>query len=243
MPDAETISVVIPTLDEASGLAIVLDALRSLPGCREVIVADGGSRDRTLEIARERGARVVCAARPGRGAQMREGALVARGSVLWFLHADTIPPPGADAAIIESLRDPAVVGGNCRLRFDGGRRAASFLTWLYPRLRRIGLIYGDSGIFVRRDVYEACGGFRDYPIFEDLDLVARVRRHGRMTRPDVTLVTSSRRFADRSFAWTFARWAGLQILFWIGVDPHRLGRRYAPIRLRSDHDACGSSER
>jgi GT2 family glycosyltransferase len=149
-----------------------------------------------------------------------------------FLHADTLVPETIVGQINEALRASMFVGGNCHVRFDGESRAAQFLTWLYPQLRRLGLIYGDSGIFVRRDVYEQAGGFRDYPIFEDLDLIRRLKRRGRMVTIKAEVVTSSRRFENRSFAWTFARWMWMQILFWAGVSPHTLGRMYTPLRRR-----------
>ena len=236
------LSIIIPTLDEATTVGATLGALGSLRGAREVIVVDGGSRDRTCEIARAHGARVVTGAR-GRGAQLHAGAGVARGDALWFLHADTSPPADAVERIAAALaQDARAVGGNFRLRFDGTDGAARFLTWLYPRLRRLGLAYGDSGFFVRRAVYEQTGGFQPFPIFEDLDLLRRLRRHGRFVHLDAELVTSARRFAGRSFALTFARWSVLQGLYWLGVHPRRLARGYAPVR-GSEHDEKGRANR
>jgi GT2 family glycosyltransferase len=161
---------------------------------------------------------------------MHAGALASRGDILWFLHADTLPPEDATDRIREVLADPMTVAGHFALRFDGDRRAARLLTWVYPRLRYLGLCYGDSGIFVRREVYERVGGFRPYPIFEDLDLLARLRRQGRVARLPAAVVTSSRRFEGRSFTLTFAWWTALQILYWAGVPPRHLGRLYAQIR-------------
>src|SRR5205814_4864807 len=113
---------------------------------------------------------------------------------------------------------------------DGNGRAARLLTWLYPRLRLLGLCYGDSAFFVRRAAYEGIGGFRPHPVFEDLDLVRRLRRRGHFVRVADRVVTSSRRFEGRSFALTFARWASLQALYWLGVPPHRLAGFYAHVR-------------
>src|SRR5262249_50010550 len=154
------------------------DALRQLLGRIEVIVVDGGSQDHTTSIARNRGA-VVLTSERGRGSQMHAGARVAKGDVLWFLHADTLPPPDALGQITEALIDPTVIGGNFKLVLDGSSRPARFLTWLYPRLRRLGLAYGDSAFFVLRSAYEQAGGFRPLPIFEDLDLLRRLKRLGR----------------------------------------------------------------
>ncbi|HEX8653394.1 MAG TPA: TIGR04283 family arsenosugar biosynthesis glycosyltransferase [Pyrinomonadaceae bacterium] len=227
--ECPALSIIIPALNEAHSIAATLDAVKEVRGCVEVIVVDGGSRDGTLEILRSRrgGVQVIESER-GRGLQMHAGASRAQGEVLWFLHADTIPAAEAGERISEALRDASVVGGNFRVRFEGASKAARFLTWLYPHLRKLGLCYGDSGIFVRRDVYRRIGGFKPFPIFEDLELVRQLRRVGRMAHVQATVTTSSRRFEGRSFALTFARWSMLQMLYWIGIHPRRLGRMYKP---------------
>lgn len=227
------LSIIIPTYNEAESIGGTLDHLAHLSGDLEIIVVDGGSADATVESAGERGVKIIASDERGRGAQMHRGACAASGDVLWFLHADTLPPRDAVERITTTLneqKDDEIVGGNCVISFDGETRAARFMTWLYPRLRVIGLCYGDSGIFVKRDVYERVGGFRPYPIFEDLDFVRRVRCVGKMVYLPVTVVTSSRRFNKRNFPLVFARWAWLQILFWCGVSPHRLGGWYHPVR-------------
>ncbi len=223
------ISIIIPALNEAGAIGATLEAAARVKGEVEVIVVDGGSADGTAEAARARGARVITSAR-GRGAQMHAGALAARGEVLWFLHADTLAPADAAEYIDAALLSPGAVGGNFRVRFDGGSSAARFLTWLYPRLRLLGLAYGDSGFFVRRAAYERAGGFKPFPVFEDLDLLRALWRQGRFVQADACVVTSSRRFEGRSFALTFARWSLLQSLYWLGVSPHTLARLYAPVR-------------
>lgn len=229
--DRPSVSVIIPTLNECSTIAGTVSALQRAGDGVEVIVADGGSQDRTTEIARELGAIVVAGER-GRGTQMHNGATVARGHTLFFLHADTIAPPEALQQIDEVLRrDPAIAGGNLSVRFEGKTRPARFMTWLYPKLAKLGLCYGDCGIFVRASVYKEIGGFKPFPLFEDLDLIRRLKKRGRMVRLPVELVTSSRRFEGRSFVITFARWSILQALYWIGVPPRMLSRMYEPRRI------------
>jgi rSAM/selenodomain-associated transferase 2 len=229
-----SLSIIIPTLNEGCAIGATLEAIARVPGRFELIVVDGGSEDETVEIAGRFGARVIKSKR-GRGQQMHSGARAALGEALWFLHADTIIPPDGAARITEALaHDSEIVGGNFTIRFDGERWAARFLTWLYPQLRRLGLCYGDSAIFVRASVYRDIGGFKPLPLFEDLDLVRRLRTKGRLIHLPAAVVTSSRRFEGRSFALTFARWAILQALYWAGVNPHTLNRLYAPVRRAND---------
>jgi len=225
------LSIIIPTLNEAQSIRATVEALAHVRGNIEVIVVDGGSGDLTTEIARQNGAKIIMSER-GRGLQMHSGARVARGEVLLFLHADTTAPPDAAERIAEALaRDAGVAGGNFAIRFDGNGRAARFLTWLYPQLGKLGLCYGDSGIFVRASAYRQIGGFKSFPIFEDLDFVRRLRRCGSMVHLPVAVVTSSRRFEGHSFALTFARWSILQGLYWAGVHPRVLSQLYAPVRV------------
>lgn len=222
-----SVSVIIPTLNEERSIAATLQAIALVKGQIEVIVADGGSKDRTVEIARQFGARIIAGDR-GRGTQIHNGARAARGPTLLFLHADTIAPSNVVDAINECLsRDVTVSGGNFRIRFDGPGRAASFMTWLYPKLENLGLCYGDSGIFVRASVYDEIGGFKPLPLFEDLDFVKRLKQRGRMIHLPLELVTSSRRFEGRSFPSTFLRWSILQAMYWIGVSPRTLSKFYA----------------
>lgn len=223
------VSVIVPALNEEAALPGTLRALQALRGDKEIIVVDGGSTDATCDLAARQGARLHRAAR-GRGPQQHAGALIATGDVFWFVHADTLPPPESLEQITTALVDPAVAGGNFNLIFDGSSRAARLMTRVYPHLRLLGLSYGDAGIFVRRTVYERLGGFRSYALFEDLDLIRRLRRAGRFAHLSTPIITSSRRFEQRRFALIWCRWTALQVLFWLGVPPNTLARWYAAIR-------------
>lgn len=222
------VSIVIPTLNEARLIRTTIATLNQLRGQSEVVMADGGSTDETVELARSCGLQVIVASR-GRGPQMNAGADATTGDALLFLHADTCLPDNALQLIETALQAPDVCGGHFNLRFTGETHSAKLLTRIYPLFRCLGLVYGDSAIFVRRSVFESVGGFRDLPLFEDCDLYQRLRRMGRFVRLPEYATTSSRRFEGR-FLRTFAHWAMLQLLYWLGVAPQRLASMYRPLR-------------
>jgi rSAM/selenodomain-associated transferase 2 len=221
------VSVVIPTLDEADRLGPLLEALLREPELAEIVVADGGSTDGTPAQARALGARVIGTER-GRGQQLRAGAEAARGEILLFLHADSGFPAGGLRALCAALdRDPRAPGGNFRVVFDGGSRFARGLTLAYPWLQYFTLYYGDSGIFVRRSVYESIGGIKPIPIMEDYDFVRRLERAGPTCRVEQpTLTTSSRKFEGRRATAIVWGWVLIHVLYWLGVSPERLARLY-----------------
>lgn len=227
------ISIIVPTLNEQACIVQTLKSLQDLEGRREIIVVDGGSSDETRSLARSQGIKVLTSP-PGRGVQMHTGALQATGDVLWFVHADTTPPTHALTEIQKSLESPLTVGGNFGLVFDGSSRAARQLTAIYPLLRVLGLCYGDSGIFIRREAYVRIGGFRPLELFEDLDLLRRLRRSGRFVHSPCRILTSSRRFEQRNFAWMWLHWTVLQVLYWCGISPNWLARWYRHVR----HGTC-----
>jgi len=224
------VSIIIPTLNEAGRIATLIEQLQALPGEKEILVVDGQSDDQTATLAEKRGATVITSPR-GRGLQMHAGALAASGETLWFLHADSCPAIDSLAAIHTALADPKTVAGNFTLIFDGPSRAARHLTWLYPKLRWLGLSYGDAGIFILRTAYDAAQGFQPLPLFEDLDLIRRLKKLGRFAHLPTPLTTSSRRFEGRwGYLRAWAIWITLQTLYWLGVSPHLLVRWYRPVR-------------
>ncbi len=154
------ISVVIPTLNEAAHLPALLDALAREDVAAEIIVVDGGSSDGTRAAAAARGLAVL-GTEPGRGQQLALGAARANAEVLLFLHADTTFPPGGLRQVLRALDGaPDAVGGNFRLVFDGDDGFSRWLTRFYAGIRRRGIYYGDSAVFVRRAVYKKLGGIK-----------------------------------------------------------------------------------
>jgi rSAM/selenodomain-associated transferase 2 len=219
-------SVVIPTLNESSTIEHTLQRASQLAPY-ELIVADGGSRDGTRDLARPYAS--VVNGRRGRGTQSNAGAAYATGDVLVFLHADVRLPPGAFAAIERALRDPNVVGGYFRVRF-GRRPHDVFLGAFYDLLRRTGIVYGDATVFARREVFLRLGGYRDYPIMEDVNLVSRLRGLGRMVQLPQAVIASTRRWRHGGLWRTWASWFAVQSLYGLHVSPHWLGRLYRAVR-------------
>ncbi len=228
------LSVIIPTFNEELTVRKTLDALSRLINVDEIIIVDGGSDDETVEIVenypQNKPLKLIKLTEANRGRQLHEGTKHASGDIFWFLHADTRPIQGSGKQIKSFMRFDKVVGGNFEIIFGGDNAWARFLTKLYPTLRSGGMIYGDSAIFVRRETYEKIKGFKPLPLFEDLDLVKRLKRKGRFVHINLPVTTSSRRFENRSFVWTFAKWSVFQGLYWFGFPPRTLAKFYKPIR-------------
>lgn len=226
------ISVIIPTLNEGARLPRLLATLKREPTASEIIVADGGSVDDTGAIALNAGVKVIATA-PGRGGQIRAGAEAAAGDILLFLHADSLFPSGGLAGIERALSDQRIIGGNFRLLFDGPSGFARWLTGFYAFIRRLGLYYGDSGVFVRRGVYDALGGMRPIALMEDFDFNRRLERAGTTCCiNDPPLLTSSRRFTGRHPLAIIWGWIRIHALFYLHASPTRLATLYDSERAR-----------
>lgn len=196
------------------------------PGA-EVVLVDGGSTDATVAIA-ARTPRVRLLASPrGRAGQMNAGARAARGDVLLFLHADTLLPDGALAAVQAAASDPGVVAGRFDVRFDNPRRVFRTIAWfMNQRSRWSGISTGDQAIFVCREPFDALGGYPDMPLMEDVELCRRLKRRGRLAALRVCVTTAARKWErDGALRTIFLMWA-LRFLYMAGVPPARLHRWY-----------------
>jgi len=220
------VSIVVPVLDEAAAIEESLGRLRSdFPDC-EIVVVDGGSRDGTPELAAPL-ARVVRGT-PGRARQINTGARCTSGEVLWFIHADTRVDPAALGQIRAAVADPMIIGGGLSLRFDRRGPALDYLAWSSNlRARRLHWIFGDQAIFVRRAVFQELGGFPDLPLMEDLEMSRRLHRRGRLVLLPATSTASARRFVEHGTWRMVVFMQYLKALYFLGVDPERIRRRYA----------------
>ena len=220
-----SLGVVIPALNEEDLVGRAVESCWKA-GAREVIVADGGSTDGTPKAAAAAGAIVLPAPR-GRPAQMNAGACLSTADVLIFLHADACLPRAAGDEIRAVLADPEVGGGAFRLRVD----APSFYFRALSTIARARAywwrtVFGDQGIFARRELFEKIGGYRDLPILEDFDFVKRLRRKARFRLLRGEVRSSVRRWRKKGkFRTSLINWSIL-FLYQTGADPVRLAKWY-----------------
>lgn len=225
--DTAAVSIVIPALDEAANLDRLLPELVQRWPAAEVVVVDGGSRDGTGAIV-GRHPTVRCLAAPaGRARQMNAGARAARGAALLFLHADTRLPAGAVEAVAHALTDAAVVGGRFDVSFDSPLRLMRVVAWLMnARSRLTGIATGDQALFVRRDAFEALGGFPDIALMEDVELSRRLKRRGRLACLRLRVTTSARKWEREGPIRTIVLMWLLRFLHLCRVSPEHLHRWY-----------------
>ena len=221
------VSVIIPTLDAASELPATLAALAGTEIIGEVIVADGGSGDDTMAVAQAAGARIVNAPR-GRGTQLAAGAAAARGDWLFFLHADCRLAPGWTAAVeaFVTASGAADRAGYFGFALDDGspaaRRLEQIVAW---RCRALGLPYGDQGLLIARELYDAVGGFAALPLMEDVDLARRLGRR-RLAPLGLPAYASARRYREGGYVRRPLRNLVCLSLYFMRVPVRHIARLY-----------------
>lgn len=224
---APAVSIIVPTYNEAAGIAELVRYLRTVPGAdaAEIVVADGQSTDGTAEVAAAAGARVLRCPQRGRAPQMNHGARHARAGLLYFLHADTYPPPDFLARIHEAVARGC--GSGCfRLRFDDGHWFLRLSAWC-TRFSLDAIRFGDQSLFVRRPVFEQAGGFRaDMVVFEDQEIIGRLRRFGRFGLLPAAVVTSARKYRDNGVFRLQGIFLLICLLYRLGLPQRRLRAVY-----------------
>ncbi|MFD2256571.1 TIGR04283 family arsenosugar biosynthesis glycosyltransferase [Luteolibacter algae] len=219
-----SISVVIPTFNEAETIAPLIKSLAH-PQIDEIIVADGGSTDNTRAIAIRAGAKVISTDK-SRAKQMNQGAMLAQSEFVCFLHADSIPPKEFAAEILSILNTPGVAAGAFRFQLGGEKIAIAAIMELFVdlRCRIFHTPYGDQGIFVRCSIFNHLGGFPDLPILEDLYLIKKLSKIGKIQISRASMVTSSRRWENGGILQTFLRHQLILLLDRFGFSPGILAK-------------------
>lgn len=225
MADGESISIVIPSWREGPAVIDAVRAARAVIGTCEVVVAAAEEDPVTRARARAEGAIWIDSPLPCRGLQLRLGAAAASGDSLVFLHADTRLPANAGSMVREVLAMGGVVGGAFRLRFDRSHPVLGLLGAL-SRLSLVTSFLGDQVLFCSRSAYQASGGFRDAPLFEDVEFAKRLSRVGRLVRVPHAVTTSSRRFMRNGPMRQLLANAFMMAAYHVGMPPERLHALY-----------------
>jgi rSAM/selenodomain-associated transferase 2 len=221
------LSIIMPVLDEGEGIAVALDALAELRALGvEVIVVDGGSQDATVQRSRLRADQVLPAPR-GRASQMNAGAAKATGDMLLFLHADTRLPPEAERLVLDGIARSRHVWGRFNVTIAGRHPMLGLVAFMMNlRSRLTGIATGDQAIFVKRDAFQATGGFPEIPLMEDIALSKKLKRIGPPLCLRERAITSGRRWEAHGVLRTILLMWRLRLAYFLGADPAKLARQY-----------------
>ena len=221
------ISVIIPTYNEADQVAQTIKGIHAANKGHEIelVIIDGGSSDETVSIAQSCGATALVSERKGRGAQMNKGAYVAKGDILYFLHADSIPPQNFTDYIMDAYQKGAV-SGCFQLQFDHNHWFLKANAW-FTRFNVNAVRFGDQSLFVTKDVFYKAGGFReDLLVMEDQEIIHRIKKHGRFRVMNAAVTTSARKYLDNGIYRMQAIFFRIWLLYYLGFSQEYLLQVY-----------------
>lgn len=221
-----TVSLVIPTWNDADALRKLLVVASVFAGITEIIVADSSQSDACAQVASEFGARYLRCNKPNRGAQMNAGARLANGEVILFHHADTELSAEHIHAVQHAAGGPGFTSGSFYRKFDPAQRRRA---WLVPIVRwynrHFGALYGDQSLFIRREHFYQTGGFKEIALMEDVEYTRRLRKQG-IALVDPPIASNGRRLAHRGSLRVTIQNLMIMMLFRVGVSPDRLHAWY-----------------
>lgn len=218
------ISIIIPTFNEEENIAETIDEIRKRDSenyISEIIVPDGRSTDQTVAFASNAGATVVVSAKKGRSAQMNYGASIAKGEILYFLHADSIPPENFTTNILNAFKKK-YISGCFRVSFDFQHWFLKANCW-FTRFDVNALRFGDQSLFVTKSVFQKCGGFDETLLMmEDQEIIHRIKKHGKFIVMSATVTTSARKYIDNGIYRMQAIFFWIWFLYYLGYSQQYL---------------------
>ena len=225
------ISVIIPVFNEESIIENTLKQFLKWSNL-EVIVVDGGSKDKTIEVVNKislanKQIKLIISNKLGRANQMNYGSAIATGNILLFLHADTVLPTNYQQTIQNILEKKEIIIGAFKLKIDGKKKSLRLIeTMVNLRSRLLSLPYGDQAFFITKDNFNRLGGFTDLPIMEDFDFIQRSKRYGKIAISNSMVVTSARRWQKIGVIKTTIINQLIIIGYLLKISPHKLRKFY-----------------
>ena len=224
------ISIILPMVHEEAVIAQTLERLLQQEGSYEIIVVDGGSQDRSAEIARSYPVSVLTSEK-GRAIQMNRGALEAKGEIFLFLHADSWLEKGSLIEIENTMKDQEVAGGCLTQKIEAPNPFYRVLEASGTlRARGLHLFYGDQAIFIRKRIFDKLKGYPPMPLFEDLALSQRLKLEGKTAVLSKQVFTSARRWENKGMFRGSLRNMLLVVLYGMGIAPQTLAKFYSDVR-------------
>jgi rSAM/selenodomain-associated transferase 2 len=224
-----SLSIIIPTLNEASLIERTLQGLKERAGDAEIVVVDGESTDDTVALA-DKYVRVLSAKR-GRGGQLNAGVRATSGDLLLFLHADTLPDAGGIEELLAVMQDEHMAGGAFRMRFDDSRPLYKHIgANVTRRSLRTKSYTGDQAIFTRRSLFEQLGGYKDWPFMEDVEYSERMSKRGPVSLLSCEVETSARRHRQWGVLKTQFMVMLIRILYLLKISPSKYAWLWPPVR-------------
>ncbi|MFW5718675.1 MAG: TIGR04283 family arsenosugar biosynthesis glycosyltransferase [Halanaerobium sp.] len=226
------LSVIIPTLNEAGNIGDLIDYIKSENISSEIIISDANSGDQTKEIAAKKGAKIVNSKSASRGLQLNRGAEIAASPLLLFLHADSKLEASALEDLVKKMgENQNKIGGAFSLKIESENPLLKFISWSSNlRAKYLNLIFGDQGIFIRKEVFESLNGFPEIELMEDWEFSKKMAAAGDLIFLEKQIYTSARRWEEYGILKTILLMHKIKFLYLMGCDPEKLKKIYRDAR-------------